>query len=461
MCDLPPPPAVGNWGDEESDEDVNNSVIVSNIQNQNDEALLSNLTPSVIVETLDQQNVSTSTTQNNYISDTTFEALNLMESLLKTVYEQGFSKPSIIQATAIPLILANPPKNLIAQAKTGSGKTGAFLLGVLSKINTTQNQPQGLILCPTRELAIQIYDVALKFGRYINNLKIHLGIPQDNFEAHRPIQNAHLIIATPGTFVTILTRNLCSLNTLRVVILDEADQFLSEQAHKNGLIQITKKLPRGIQMLCFSATFPNEVKQLVEKFVLPPLNKIYTLNFKSDNIAQFVVNCRNLDHKNQVLYSIYSKSMSTGQGIIFCNSKKNVRYLADYFSSLGHTVSTFTSDLTKEERDRAMDDFRKGKSTVFLATNLISRGIDILAVVLIINYDLPFKVDHSPDETSFIHRSGRSGRFNFRGATVNLVASERDQRAIEKFEFVMETKFTVATEQELPNKLDQFISSQN
>eukprot|EP01100_Stratorugosa_tubuloviscum_P002417 TRINITY_DN1561_c0_g1_i1.p1 TRINITY_DN1561_c0_g1~~TRINITY_DN1561_c0_g1_i1.p1 ORF type:complete len:180 (-),score=73.90 TRINITY_DN1561_c0_g1_i1:87-626(-) len=171
MCDLPPPPAVGNWGDEESDEDVNNSVIVSNIQNQNDEALLSNLTPSVIVETLDQQNVSTSTTQNNYISDTTFEALNLMESLLKTVYEQGFSKPSIIQATAIPLILANPPKNLIAQAKTGSGKTGAFLLGVLSKINTTQNQPQGLILCPTRELAIQIYDVALKFGRYINNLK--------------------------------------------------------------------------------------------------------------------------------------------------------------------------------------------------------------------------------------------------------------------------------------------------
>ncbi|KAL3802321.1 hypothetical protein HJC23_007146 [Cyclotella cryptica] len=362
----------------------------------------------------------------------TFQELKLPDHLLKAVFEMGFERPSAIQEEALPRILANPPRNVIGQAQSGSGKTAAFVLGMLYRIQVDAPATcQALCVTPTRELAVQIFQNAVTpMAAHMMGLKVRLALSGEVLDRGAKL-DAHMVIGTPGKVVDWLKRKIIDHKRIKVFVLDEADNMVSESGHRANSLLIKKQMPKGCQSLLFSATFPPEVIAFAEKMVYNP-DKILIESGPEflvlDVIKQLWIDCQSYDGgKLQFLEDIYSL-LVIGQSIIFVGTKRDADSVHRTLTDSGYTCSLLHSSVDNEERDRTMEAFRRNESNVLITTNVLARGVDVDNVCLVVNYDVPVDKDGNPDFETYLHRIGRTGRFGRKGTAINLIG---DQRSIE------------------------------
>ncbi|RKP12312.1 P-loop containing nucleoside triphosphate hydrolase protein [Piptocephalis cylindrospora] len=349
---------------------------------------------------------------------TSFEDLGLKEDILKGVYGMKFVKPSKIQERALPLLLSDPPTNMIGQSQSGTGKTAAFTLTMLSRINPSEDTPQALCLAPARELAIQIKEVVDEMGRY-TGIRTYLACGGEPVP-RSPVRD-HIIIGTPGRVQDMMKRNTLNTKAISVFVLDEADNMIDQQGLGDQSMRIRRMMPASSQVILFSATFPDEVRAYAQRFA--PNSNMITLKAEElsvEGIKQFYMDCRSKEHKLEILTALYSL-LTIGQSMIFCNHRDTADEVARTMTAQGHTVVSLHGKMEAAERDRVLKDFRDGKTKVLVSTNVIARGIDILQVNMVVNMDLPVDLHGLPDPETYLHRIGRTGRFGRKGVSINLV----------------------------------------
>ncbi|KAI9583595.1 DEAD-box helicase Dbp80-like [Glossina fuscipes] len=390
-----------------------------------------------------------------------FERLHLKPEILKGIYAMGFNAPSKIQETALPILLADPPQNLIAQSQSGTGKTAAFVITMVSRVDTTLKYPQVICLSPTYELAVQIGEATAKLGQFLPNININLAVRGENISSHAQLSE-HIIIGTPAKLVDwCLKFRIFDLTRIKVFVLDEADIMIGTQGHHDQCIRIRKQLSRKCQMLLFSATYEQELMDFAQ-YIVPSPNIIRLRREEEtlDNIKQYYVRCSSPEDKYKAIEIIYG-SIVIGQAIIFCHSRKMAVWLAGKMMLDGHAVALLTGELTVEQRLIALDRFRVGIEKVLITTNVLSRGIDVEQVTIVVNFDLPINAKGTADCDTYLHRIGRTGRFGKQVIAINLIHSNKTMqlcREIEKH-FKKPIKEINADNVEDTEKLDSQSSS--
>lgn len=371
--------------------------------------------------------------QSSHLSSAkTFQELNLPKHLLDAIFEMGFERPSAIQEEALPRILADPPRNVIGQAQSGSGKTAAFVVGMLFRIVVdAPASVQALCVTPTRELAVQIVQKAVApMAAHMTGLKVQLALAGEMVERGKRV-DAHLIVGTPGKIVDWMKRKTFITKNIKVFVLDEADNMVAESGHRANSLLIKKQMPKSCQSLFFSATFPDEVVQFATKMVYNPDKILIERGPEAlvlDIIKQIWVDCQQYDGgKLGFLSDIYSL-LTIGQSIVFVGTKNDADAVHNTLTSEGYTCSLLHGGVDNAVRDQTMESFRKGESTVLITTNVLARGVDVDNVCLVVNYDVPITKDGDPDFETYLHRIGRTGRFGRKGSAINLIG---DQRSIE------------------------------
>ncbi|CAH1225476.1 unnamed protein product [Diabrotica balteata] len=371
----------------------------------------------------------------------TFEALNLNPNLLKGVYEMGFNAPSKIQETALPALLADPPQNLIAQSQSGTGKTAAFVLAMLSRVDPSKKYPQVLCLSPTYELAIQTGEVAAHMAKFCPEIELKYAVSGEQVARNTQITE-HILIGTPGKVLDwAIKYKVFDLKKIHVFVLDEADVMIATQGHQDQCIRIHKVLDASkCQMMFFSATYEQEVMEFAEHIVKNPIIiRLKREEESLDNISQYYVRCKNQNDKYNAITNIYG-TVGIGQAIIFCHTRKTAAWLSEQMSKDGHAVAVLSGDLTVEQRINVLDRFREGKEKVLITTNVLARGIDVEQVTIVVNFDLPVDMRGRADCETYLHRIGRTGRFGKRGIAINLVDSEESMNVCKAIERHFERK---------------------
>ena len=372
-----------------------------------------------------------------YTSATSFEELGLSVELLQGVYSMKFSKPSKVQAASLPLILAKEPRNLIAQAHNGSGKTACFVLGMLARIDPKRDLPQALCLVPTRELARQIRDVIMNLGKY-TGCRVFLAVKQGDEERLQTRLTAitdHIVVGTPGRVMDLLRHRVFNGRHVRILVLDEADEMIDTQGMGDQTLRIKKVLPPDVLTLLFSATYPDHVREFALR-VVPHANQIVVKReqLSLEHVKQFYIDCASADGRFQVLSDIYG-SLQIGQSIIFVERRRDASELARRMRADGHSVALLHGgDMTPEERDRVIDSFRAGTDRILISTAVLSRGVDVLATTVVINYDLPRDRTGHADAENYLHRVGRTGRFGRKGVAINFVYDARSAALLRQIE---------------------------
>lgn len=349
----------------------------------------------------------------------TFDEMDLSENILRGIYAHGFTKPSSIQTKAIM-----PMKNrrdIIAQAQSGTGKTGAFVIGSLTQIDESVKKPQVLILVHVRELAEQIAKVATNLGQYmkLNVLTAVGGNPvRDDIRALDA--GAQFIVGTPGRVYDLMSRNALNTNEIRVLIMDEADQMLEELFYKQVMCILERGFPEKTQVALFSATMAEPVIAVANKILQNPVRiLIPPTAVRLEGIQQFYVKLDHEDHKFECICDLY-KNLNITQAVIFCNMRKNAEMLANKMGDQGFPIACIHGELPKAERAQRMKDFLSGDCRVLVSTDMLGRGIDVQQVSLVINYELPEVME------SYVHRIGRAGRFGRKGTTINLIGKNEE-----------------------------------
>lgn len=344
-----------------------------------------------------------------------FEKMDFISyELYKGICNYGFQKPSVIQAKTIKAIYTGI--DVVAQAQSGTGKTGAFLIGTLNKIDQQTNIPQIVIICNTRELSLQILNVADNLSQFMKIEKcLCIGSHQDINMNLKNAEKSQLLIGTPGRIGDILSRmNEKYINSIKTVVLDEADILLKEDFIEQ-IKNILKIVPVNTQICLFSATYNDDIVEISKKFMKPTQHviKLPTETLSLELIKQYKIEL-NEKQKYFTLEDLYKK-LSISQAIIFVNSIKRVEHLASLMVKNDYKIGILHSKLTS--RNDVLKDFRTGKTRVLLTTDIISRGIDVEQVGIVINYDIP------EDKHQYIHRIGRSGRFGKFGIAINFVTN--------------------------------------
>ncbi|WFD30779.1 RNA helicase [Malassezia sp. CBS 17886] len=361
-----------------------------------------------------------------------FDQLGLHEDLIKGIYAMKFTKPSKIQERALPLLLQNPARNMIGQSQSGTGKTAAFVLTMLSRIDFSVAKTQAVALAPSRELARQIMDVVQAMGRF-TAVTTAYAIP-DAVKRGEKV-TAQLVVGTPGKMFDLIKTRALDPSAVKVFVLDEADNMLDQQGLGEQSIRVKNTMPRSCQLVLFSATFPEHVRVFAEKFATGANEiRLRQEELSVESIKQFYMDCRSEEHRYEVLVELYNL-LTIGQSIIFCAKRDTADRIAQRMTAEGHRVDSLHGKLDNADRDRTIDNFRSGRSKVLIATNVIARGIDIQQVTLVINYDMPLTQSGEPDSETYLHRIGRTGRFGRRGVSINFVynpASRAQMEAIEK-----------------------------
>ncbi|ADV23914.1 ATP-dependent RNA helicase DBP5 [Cryptococcus gattii E566] len=362
-----------------------------------------------------------------------FKQLNLHEDLMKGIIAAGFQKPSKIQEKALPLLLSNPPRNLIGQSQSGTGKTAAFTLNMLSRVDPTIPTPQAICIAPSRELARQIQEVIDQIGQF-TQVGTFLAVP-GSWSRNARIDK-QILIGTPGTLVDMLMRGSRILDPrmIRVLVLDEADELIAQQGLGEQTFRIKQLLPPNIQNVLFSATFNDDVQEFADRFA-PEANKIFLRkeDITVDAIRQLYLECDSEDQKYEALSALYD-CLVIGQSIVFCKRKATADHIAERLISEGHAVASLHGDKFSQERDAILDGFRNGETKVLITTNVIARGIDIPAVNMVVNYDVPDlgPGGSGPDIETYIHRIGRTGRFGRKGCSVVFTHDYRSKSDVER-----------------------------
>uniref|UniRef100_A0A1Y1KN83 RNA helicase n=1 Tax=Photinus pyralis TaxID=7054 RepID=A0A1Y1KN83_PHOPY len=403
--------------------------------NPADVSLLQKIIRKGLVENANDVEIQRQDPNSPLYSVKTFEALHLKPNLLKGIYSMGFNAPSKIQETALPTLLADPPQNLIAQSQSGTGKTAAFVLAMLSRLDSQFNFPQVLCLSPTYELAIQTAEVATRMAQFCPEIEIKLAVRGEEMPRGAKISE-HIIIGTPGKVLDWgLKFRSFDLSKIKVFVLDEADVMISQQGHQDQCIRIHKCLASTCQMMFFSATYGQDVMEFAEVIVPRPIIiRLKREEESLDNIEQYYVKCKDQQAKYEALTNIYG-SISVGQAIIFCHTRRTANWLAEKMAKHGHSVAVLNGDLTVEQRIAVLDRFREGLEKVLITTNVLSRGIDVEQVTIVVNFDLPIDMQGKADCETYLHRIGRTGRFGKNGIAINLIDSPESMaicKAIEK-----------------------------
>ena len=370
----------------------------------------------------------TSTQNITELSDVyeSFDSMNLTEETLRGVYAHGFEKPSAIQSKAIIPIMKG--FDIIAQAQSGTGKTGTFAIASMQKIDFTLLEPQVLVVAPTRELAIQIKDVFNSIGSYCNIKTISLiGGTDVRVDEEILRRGVHAIVGTPGRIYHMINNKTFKINNMKLLIVDEADVML-EKGFKDQLYEIFKMgFPSTMQIALFSATLTDDTYNIAQKFMINPVKiSVSKEEVNLAGIQQYKIALSKDEHKFATLIDLY-KFMSIKQAIIYCNNKNKVITLASELNDLKISMTFMHGEMEQSERNKIMSEFREGKYRILISTDLLSRGIDIQQVSLVINYDIPM------NRESYMHRIGRTGRYGRKGLALNFV-TERDLVQIKDIE---------------------------
>lgn len=359
----------------------------------------------------------------------------LKTSILRGIFSYGFEKPSPIQKKALLSMIDG--KDMIAQAQSGTGKTGCFTVGALQKVNTELEKVQCLVLSPTRELSLQIHEVLNGIGSQMKELKTHVligGTSVDKDIKKLKEDTPHIIVGCPGRVHDMLRRGHLKYKDISLVVVDEADEMLSS-GFKEQIYNIFQYLPYNVQITLFSATIPHDLYTLTDKFMRDPVKILVKAEMLTlEGISQYFVALEDDDQKYQTLKDIYG-TISVSQCIIYCNS---VRRVADLYSAMkedGYPVCCIHSNMEKQERIDAYNEFKKGKYRVLISSNVTARGIDIQQVSTVINFDIPKSVH------TYLHRIGRSGRWGRKGVGINFT-TRMDYRKMKNIEDHYKTQIT-------------------
>lgn len=356
-----------------------------------------------------------------------FEELNLHKDLLRGIFGFGFAKPSVIQQKGILPIIKG--KDTIAQAQSGSGKTGTFVIGCLQLIDPTQNNVQCLILSPTRELATQTNDVVKAIGNYLG-IKSHLSMGGTQVVQDKKVlsDGCHIVVGTPGRICDLLKRDYLNPTNLKVLVMDEADEMLG-RGFLDQVNEILKLVPPETQICLFSATMPPEIIKMTENIMNDPAKiLVKNENLTLEGIKQFYISCASDEVKFDNLIEIFSH-LDVNQCMIYCNTRDKAENLTEKMREKKFVVSCMHAKMTMEDRNKIMNEFRTGSSRLLVSTDLLARGIDVYQVGLVINFDLPNKKEN------YIHRIGRGGRFGRRGIAINLITKQESQVLMQIEEF--------------------------
>lgn len=356
-----------------------------------------------------------------------FDNMGLREKLLRGIYAYGFEKPSAIQQRGIVPIIKG--RDTIAQAQSGTGKTATFSISGLQIVEVKEPNCQVLVLAPTRELAQQIYKVMSTLGAYMS-IKSHacVGGTAVREDINILSTGVQVVVGTPGRVNDMIHRGALRLEKLKVFILDEADEMLS-RGFKDQIYDCFQFVPPEVQVALFSATMPNEILKLTTRFMRKPVRILVKKEeLTLDGIKQYFVAVEKEDYKLATLIDLY-ESLTITQAIIYCNTRRKVNWLTDKMKQEDFTVSAMHGDMSQQDREIIMREFRSGSTRVLITTDLLARGIDVQQVSVVINYDLPM------NRENYIHRIGRSGRFGRKGVAINFVTDEDEEplRDIETF----------------------------
>jgi len=354
-----------------------------------------------------------------------FDDMGLKDDLLRGIYAYGFEKPSAIQQRGIVPVLAG--HDTIAQAQSGTGKTATFTIASLQILDMKVKYTQVLILAPTRELAQQIQKVVRALGDYLkvsSHACVGGTLVRDDIRILR--DGVQVVVGTPGRVYDMINRGVLSMKDVKLFILDEADEMLS-RGFKEQIYDVFQHLPNMVQVCLFSATMPREILEISQRFMRDPIRILVKRDeLTLDGISQFYIRVEREDWKLETLCDLY-ETLTITQAIIYCNTRRKVDWLTDKMQQREFTVSSMHGDMSANEREIIMKEFRSGSSRVLITTDLLARGIDVQQVSLVINYDLP------GNRENYIHRIGRSGRFGRKGVAINFVTDD-DTRALREIE---------------------------
>lgn len=370
-----------------------------------------------------------------------FEDYFLKRELLMGIFEKGYEKPSPIQEEAIPMALTG--KDVLARAKNGTGKTASFVIPALEKAKPEVSSVQVLLLVPTRELALQTAQVTKELGKHIKGLEVMVttGGTTLRDDIMRLMQPVHILVATPGRVADLAAKGAVKLDKCNMVVLDEADKLLSPE-FQELLEEIYRFLPpiQKRQSLLFSATFPVTVKDFADRFMREP----YEINLMDELTLKGVTQYYAFVEERQKIHclnTLFSK-LQINQSIIFCNSVNRVELLAKKITQLGYSCYYIHARMQQQHRNRVFHDFRQGHCRNLVCSDLITRGIDIQAVNVVINFDFP------KNSETYLHRIGRSGRFGHLGLAVNFVTYD-DRFNVYRIEQELDTEI-----KPIPSEID-------
>jgi translation initiation factor 4A len=354
-----------------------------------------------------------------------FDEMELRDSILRGIYSIGFEEPSPIQKVAIKAF--GNGRDLIAQAQSGTGKTGAFSIATLQKIDPSLRKPQAIILSPTRELADQTNQVITQIGE-MDNIRTMLAIGgtqlSENISSLKG--GAQIVIGTTGRIIDLCQRGYLQMTDVHTLVIDEADEMLAE-GFKEQVRVLFGFLSDKCQIALFSATMDPEVVELTQHFMNSPTRILMNKEMVTlDGIVQYHVYCEQDANKFAVIDDLYNR-LNSAQTIIFCNSKQRVKDLDSYLRERQHSTCVIHGDMTTQERREIIKHFRSGGSRILIASDLVARGIDIQGIGCTINFDIPYKFPN------YIHRIGRAGRFGRKGITINLT-TKKSQETLKKLE---------------------------
>ncbi len=343
-----------------------------------------------------------------------FDEMGLSDELTRGIYAYGFENPSKIQQIAI--VPMSKHIDILAQSQSGTGKTGAFTIGSLSVVDTSIKFPQVLVICPTRELSQQTERVARALGNYMG-LKVlsATGGNQLRSDITALKAGAQFIVGTPGRIFDLIRRGDLSIEHVKYVILDEADQMLEDLFAEQIKAILDNKFPSTTRLALFSATMPQNVLEVAENYLNNPVRILLPPDEVTlDGIKQYYVGLEREEWKLPVLLDLYQQ-IAVNQALIYVNKRQKAEWLAKQLSAQGFTLEYIHGEMEVGERKKRMEDFRSGQVRVLISTDLLARGIDVQQVSLVVNYELPVQREN------YVHRIGRSGRYGKKGVAINLV----------------------------------------
>lgn len=364
----------------------------------------------------------------------TFEALQLSPDLITVLQDLGYTQPTPIQIEAIPPLLAG--RNVIAQSQTGSGKTAAFGLPILQGFEVERRKLQALVICPTRELSAQVAREMRKLGRKHNGLQVLelVGGQPSRPQRDKLERGVHVAIGTPGRVLDLLEGGFLIPDSIRTVVLDEADRML-DMGFGDDVRKIINHLPKERQTALFSATFPKSIEKLSEEF--QPRSQSEALRITIENNDEELADIRQLklnygtqgydDKLATLCWTLHAHLPAEGSALVFCNQKATVREIDKELRAGGLSADRFDGDLEQFDRDQVLARFRNGSVRVLIATDVAGRGLDVEGLDLVINYDLPEQTEN------YVHRIGRTGRAGASGIAISLIRNEKDIVEIEAF----------------------------